>query len=181
MNFKETKLKGAFIVEVEKINDDRGFFGRVWCQKEMESRGLNGVIRQCNTSLSLEKGTVRGMHYQISPYQESKFLSCTHGRVFDVIIDLRLDSPTFMQWFGTILDEYDNKMMYVPENFAHGVLSLKDNSQITYMVSEFYTPGSERGIRYNDPAFNIEWPVEIGVVSEKDICHPDFDLENYVH
>ena len=121
------------------------------------------------------------MHYQISPYQESKFLSCTHGRVFDVIIDLRLDSPTFMQWFGTILDEYDNKMMYVPEKFAHGVLSLKDNSQITYMVSEFYTPGSERGIRYNDPAFNIEWPVEIGVVSEKDICHHDFDLENYVH
>lgn len=179
MDFKETKLKGAFIVEVEKVEDERGFFGRVWCRKEMESMGLNGDIRQCNTSLSKKKGTMRGLHYQISPYQESKFLSCTHGRVFDVIIDLRIDSPTFMQWFGTVLDGNDNKMIYVPEDFAHGVVSLKDNSQITYMVSEFYTPGSERGIRYNDPVFDIEWPVEIAVVSEKDMSHADFDLKNF--
>ena len=138
---------------------------------KFEETKLKGAFRK--------KGTMRGLHYQISPYQESKFLSCNHGRVFDVIIDLRVESPTFMQWYGTILDEKDNKMLYVPENFAHGVVSLEDNSQITYMVSEFYTPGSERGIRYNDPAFNIEWPVEIAVVSEKDSSHADFDLKNF--
>ena len=176
MIFTETKLKGAFIVEVKKIEDDRGFFGRAWCKQEFEDHGLNGNIVQLNTSLTKKKGTIRGMHYQVDPYQEAKFIRCTRGRIWDVMIDLRPDSPTFMQWVGTELSADNYKMAYVPENFAHGFVTLEDNSEVYYPVTAFYTPGSERGIRWNDPAFNIAWPINIEIVSDKDSSHPDFDV-----
>lgn len=179
MIFSETKLKGAYLVEIKKLEDERGFFGRAWCREEFEEAGLNADIRQINTSYTVKKGTIRGMHYQVDPYQETKFIRCTRGRIYDVIIDLRPDSPTFMEWIGHELSAENLKMVYVPENFAHGIVSLEDHSEIYYPVTQFYTPGSERGIRYNDPAFNIDWPVEITLVSEKDLSHPDFDINNF--
>lgn len=179
MIFTETRLKGAYIVEVKKLEDDRGFFGRFWCQKEFEEAGLNGNIKQINTSFTRKKGTMRGMHYQVDPYQEAKFMHCTKGRIYDVIIDLRPDSPTFMEWVGHELSGDEYKMIYVPENFAHGFVTLEDNTEVIYPVTEFYTPGSERGIRYNDPAFNIEWPVEVGIVSDKDKGHGDFNVDEF--
>jgi dTDP-4-dehydrorhamnose 3,5-epimerase len=176
MIFTETKLKGAFIVEIKQLKDERGFFGRSWCRKEMEEHGLNGNVVQANTSLTLNKGTIRGMHYQKHPYEETKLMRCTKGAIYDVIIDLRKDSPTFKQWLGVELTEDNYKMLYVPEKFAHGFITLKDHSEVTYLVTQFYTPGAEAGIRYNDPGFNIQWPVPVEVVSEKDLSHPDFDL-----
>ena len=178
MIFTETRLKGAFIIEIKKIEDERGFFGRAWCQKEFEEHGLNPNICQINASHTKKKGTIRGLHYQIDPYQEAKFIRCTRGRVFDLIIDLRPDSPTFMQWIGNELSSDSYKMVYVPENFAHGILSLEDNSEVYYPVTQFYTPGAERGIRWNDPAFNIKWPIDVEIVSEKDNSHPDFDISH---
>lgn len=179
MIFTETILKGAYLVEIKKLEDERGFFGRAWCQQEFEEHGLNGNIRQINTSSSVKKGTMRGMHYQVDPYQETKFIRCTRGRIYDVIIDLRPDSPTFMQWVGHELSEENCKMVYVPDNFAHGMVSLEDHSEIYYPVTEFYTPGSERGIRFDDPAFNIEWPIDVSEVSEKDRGHANFDVNTF--
>ena len=175
MIFTETKLKGAFIIEVKKISDDRGFFGRSWCKKEMEDHGLNGNVVQSNTSFSKKKGTIRGMHYQVHPYEETKLMRCTKGAIYDVIIDLRKDSPTYLQWIGIELTENNYKMLYVPEKFAHGFITLSDNTEVTYLVTEFYTPGAEAGIRFNDSKFNINWPVPVNVVSEKDKSHPDFN------
>jgi dTDP-4-dehydrorhamnose 3,5-epimerase len=175
MIFTETKLKGAFIIEIKQLSDERGFFGRSWCKREMEDHGLNGNVVQSNTSFSKAKGTIRGMHYQKHPYEETKLMRCTKGAIYDVIIDLRKDSPTFKQWIGLELTEDNYKMLYVPEKFAHGFITLTDNSEVTYLVTQFYTPGAEAGIRFDDPNFNIEWPVPVKVVSEKDIAHPDFD------
>lgn len=179
MIFNETALQGAFLIEIKKIEDHRGFFGRAWCQQEFEQAGINSNIRQINTSLTHKKGTIRGMHYQIDPHQEGKLIRCTRGRIYDVMIDLRPDSPTFMQWIGHELSENNYRMVYVPENFAHGFVTLEDHCEVYYPVTEFYTPGSERGIRYNDPAFKIEWPIDIEVVSDKDMSHPDFDLNRF--
>ena len=175
MIFTETKLPGAFIIEIKQLVDDRGFFGRSWCQNEMTDHGLNGNVVQANTSRSKTKGTLRGMHYQKHPYEETKLIRCTKGAIFDVIVDLRKDSPTYLQWFGIELTEENYKMLYVPEKFAHGFITLQDNSEVTYMVTEFYTPGSEAGLRYNDPRLNIQWPGAITVISDKDKHHPDFD------
>ncbi len=177
MIFTETKLKGAWIIEIKKIEDDRGFFGRSWCQHEFEEHGLNGNVCQINTSLTLKKGTIRGMHYQVDPYQETKFIRCTRGRIYDVIVDLRPYSPTFLQWIGHELSADNFKMVYVPENFAHGFVSLDDNSEVYYPVTQFYSPGAERGIKWNYPALNIKWPVEIEIVSEKDSIHHEYTLE----
>jgi len=179
MIFTETELKGAYLIQIKKIEDDRGFFGRAWCENEFREAGINPTIRQINTSLSYKKGTIRGMHYQIDPYQEAKFIRCTRGRIFDVMIDLRPESPTFMKWLGHELSENNYTMAFVPENFAHGFVTLEDNCEVYYPVTEFYTPGSERGIRYNDPAFEIHWPIDIEVVSEKDLSHPDFDVKTF--
>jgi len=175
MIFTETKLAGAFLVSIKELTDDRGFFGRSWCKKEMEDHGLNGNVVQSNTSFSKKKGTIRGMHYQRHPFEETKLIRCTKGAIFDVIVDLRPDSPTFLQWFGAELTEENHKMVYVPENFAHGFITLEDDSEVTYLVTEYYTPGAEAGIRYNDPMLNIDWPTQATVVSEKDQSHPDFD------
>ena len=174
MKFTETKLKGAFIVEIEKIADDRGFFGRSWCLKEFEARGLTSRVVQTNVSSNRKKATLRGMHYQIAPYQESKLIRCTRGAIYDVIIDLRPESPTYKKWTGVELTADNYGLFFVPEDFAHGFITLVDNTEITYQVSQFYTPGSEKGIRFNDPAFNIQWPLEVSVISEKDRTWPDY-------
>jgi dTDP-4-dehydrorhamnose 3,5-epimerase len=177
MIFSETKLKGAYTLELKKIEDERGFFARSWCQKEMEEHGLTAQVVQTNVSFNPEKGTLRGMHYQVAPYEESKLVRCTRGAIFDVIIDLRPDSPTYKQWYGAELTADNYKMMFVPEGFAHGYLTLEDNSEVTYQVSQFYAPGAEQGIRWDDPAFSIEWPITPQLISEKDKAHPDFKDE----
>ena len=177
MNFTETKLKGAYLVELERHHDQRGFFARGWCRQEAEALGLKGAMVQFNVSYNHKRGTLRGMHFQAAPYQEVKLVRCVRGAVFDVIVDLRLDSPTFRQWIGVTLTEENGRMLYVPEDFAHGFQTLADKSEVNYLVSQFYTPGAERGLRFDDPAFCIEWP-EVGerVMSEKDRSWPDFDL-----
>ena len=176
MIFTETKLKGAFIIEIKQLEDERGFFGRSWCKKEMEEHGLKTNVVQANTSFSKRKGTIRGFHFQKHPDEETKLIRCTKGAIYDVIIDLRKDSPTYMQWIGVELTEDNYKMVYVPENFAHGFLTLTDNVEVYYLVTNFYTPHAEEGIRYNDPAFNIQFPAPVEVVSEKDMSHPNFLL-----
>jgi dTDP-4-dehydrorhamnose 3,5-epimerase len=178
MIFKETPLKGAFEIEVQKIEDERGFFGRLWCEKEMKMHGLNTNIVQSNVSLSKNKGTLRGMHFQRSPFQETKLVRCTKGAVYDVIIDLRPDSPTFKKWHGVKLSEKNHKMIYVPENFAHGFLTLEDESEVYYLVTQFYNKDKEAGLRWNDPSFNIDWPEIVNDISIKDSNHPNFDLKN---
>lgn len=175
MIFKETKLKGAFEIEIELRKDERGFFGRSWCKHEMEEHGLNGNLAQSNISFSTQKGTLRGMHYQKHPHEETKLIRCTKGAIYDVIVDLRKDSPTYLQWFGIELTENNYKMLYVPEKFAHGFITLQENTEVTYLVTQFYTPGAEGGLRYNDPKLNIQWPGEVTIISEKDNNHPDFN------
>jgi dTDP-4-dehydrorhamnose 3,5-epimerase len=175
MIFTETKLKGAYIIDVKRIEDERGFFGRSYCEKEFEEYGLNTNIVQTNVSYNKKKGTLRGMHMQITPYEETKLVRCTRGAIYDVIIDMRENSDTYKQWIGVELTADNYRMLFVPEGFAHGFITLEDNSDVTYQVTQFYTPGSEKGIRWNDPAFNIEWPIEPVVVSEKDQAHPDFE------
>lgn len=174
MIFTETKLKGAFVLEIKKLEDERGFFGRSWCANEMKEHGLNANVRQANTSLSKSKGTLRGMHYQLDPYQETKLIRCTHGSIYDVIIDLRPDSPTYKDWFGIELSRDNYKMLYVPEDFAHGFITLEDDVEVTYLVTQFYTPGAEAGIRWDDPGFNIQWPIKPVIISDKDSVHPDY-------
>ncbi len=175
MKFIETELKGAFIIEINQLTDERGFFGRSWCKQEMEEHGLNGHVVQANTSFSKTKGTLRGMHYQKHPHEETKLIRCTKGAIYDVIVDLRKDSPTYLRWFGIELSDTNYKMLYVPEKFAHGFITLTDDAEVTYLVTEFYTPGAEAGIRFNDPKLKIDWPLEATVISEKDRQHPDFD------
>ncbi len=173
MKFTETKLKGAFIIELEKREDSRGFFARTFCANEFEEHGLVNRIVQTNMSRTLKKGTLRGMHYQIPPHQETKLVRCTAGAIFDVIIDLRPDSPTFKQWIGVELSAENHKMLFVPRDFAHGFVTLTDNVEVTYEVSEFYTPNSESGIRHNDPTIKIKWPIKVTDTSEKDANWPD--------
>ena len=175
MIFTETKLKGACIIDIEKREDERGFFARAWCQKELEAHDLNAQWVQANLAFSQKKGTLRGLHCQIAPYQEAKLMRCIRGAIYDVIVDLRSESPTYMQWLGVELTADNHKMLYVPEGFAHGYQSLADNTEVFYPVSQFYTPGSERGVRWNDPAFGIEWPMTKNMIlSEKDKSWPDF-------
>jgi dTDP-4-dehydrorhamnose 3,5-epimerase len=175
MNFTETKLQGAYLVDIEKLEDERGFFARAWCRTEFESAGLNSRAVQANVSYNHSRGTLRGMHYQIAPYQETKLIRCTRGAIYDVIIDLRTGSPTYKQWIGVELTADNYRMLFVPEDFAHGFQTLQDNTEIAYQVTQFYTPGSEKGIRWNDPAFGIRWPLEVEVISEKDRTWPDFE------
>ena len=174
MIFTETKLSGAYIIDLKKMEDDRGFFARTFCQKELEEHGLIPEVAQANTSLSKTKGTVRGMHYQKAPHQETKLVRCTRGALYDVIIDLRPDSPTYKQWIGVELTQDNYRMLFVPRDFAHGFITLADNTEANYMVSQFYAPGSELGARWNDPVFDIKWPIDVTVISEKDANWPDF-------
>ena len=174
MIFIETRLKGAYVVEPEHLADERGFFARVWCQREFEAHGLNPNLTQCNISFNHRKGTLRGMHYQIAPHAESKLVRCTKGAIYDVIVDLRADSNTFMQWFGIELSADNRRMLYVPEGLAHGFLTLTDAVEVFYQMSEFYSAEHARSVRWNDPAFGIQWPGEVLMISERDSSQPDF-------
>lgn len=175
MKFTETPLKGAYLIDLEKRGDNRGFFARFFCENEFRQQGLITHFVQINNSLTAKKGTIRGMHYQLMPDAEVKVVRCIKGSLFDVILDLRPDSPSYGKWFGAELSEENRTMMYVPRGFAHGFITLSDDTEALYLVSAFYAPASERGIRYNDPAFGIKWPIEPSEVSEKDGKWPDFD------
>ena len=175
MIFTETELKGAFIIKPERLEDERGFFARTWCQREFEAHGLNSRLVQCNISFNKKAGTLRGMHYQAAPYEEAKLVRCTQGAIYDAIIDLRPESPTFKQYTAIVLTAQNRKMLYVPEGFAHGFLTLEDHTEVFYQMSEFYAPEYARGIRWNDPAFNIQWPADVQIISDRDQNLPDFE------
>lgn len=175
MIFTETGLPGAYVVDLEKHSDDRGFFARMFCQREFSEHGLEPTVAQGNMSFSRQRGTMRGMHYQVPPASETKLVRCVRGAIHDVIVDVREDSPTYLQHFGIELSADNRRALYVPKGFAHGCVSLEDETEILYLVSEFYTPGHERGLRYDDPALGIEWPIEVQVISEKDASWPLLD------
>lgn len=172
MIFTETELQGAYTIDLEEKHDRRGFFARTFCAKELEAHGLKPVVAQCNLSFNYKKGTLRGMHYQIAPATETKIIRCIKGAIYDVIIDMRPESPTYLQHFGVELSADNHRALYVPEMFAHGYQALSDGCEVMYMVGEFYTPGYERGLRYDDPFFNIQWPLEVTEMSEKDTKWP---------
>lgn len=175
MKFHPTELVGAYVVDVEPIEDPRGFFGRSWCQREFEEHGLVHNLAQCSISFNKLRGTLRGMHYQISPNEEAKIVRCTHGAIYDVIIDLRPESSTFKKWVAVELSAENRRMIYVPPRFAHGFQSLVDETEVFYQVSEFYCPDSARSVRWNDPVFGIDWPhVDQRVISDRDRDIPDF-------
>ena len=174
MIFTETKLKGAWIIDIQKLEDLRGFNARALCQKEFEAHGLTSHFVQANVLFNKRKGTLRGMHYQIPPRAETKLFRCVRGAVFDVIIDMRPDSSTFRQWIAIELSANNYRTLYIPGNFAQGFLTLDDATELFYQVSEFYSPEYERGIRYNDPAFAISWPHPIEVISTKDESWLDY-------
>jgi len=175
MEFMETSLKGAYLIDIEKKGDDRGFFARVFCRKEFQNMGLSKEFKQVNTSFSALKGTLRGMHYQLMPSAEVKVVRCISGAIFDVILDLRPDSPSYGHWFSKILNSENRLMMYVPRGFAHGFMTLTENTEVFYFSSEFFTPQLEKGIRYDDPNFNIEWPIKPTEISQKDANWKNFD------
>jgi dTDP-4-dehydrorhamnose 3,5-epimerase len=177
MIFTETSLKGAFVIDLERLEDERGFFARSFCEREFGSHGINTKFVQCNISLSRMRGTLRGMHYQAVPHEEIKLVQCTGGAIFDVIVDLRSESETFGKWYSVELTGENMRMLYIPKGFAHGFLTLVDDTQVFYQMSEFYEPGYSRGVRWNDPTFNIYWPAEIRVISTRDREYPDFGVE----
>ena len=173
MIFTETSLKGAFVVELEKHADSRGFFARSFCCREFESRGLVPVAAQCNVSFNRAKGTLRGMHYQAPPHDEARLVRCTRGAIYDVIVDWRRESPTFCQWVAVDLTATNHRMLYVPKGFAHGFQTLKDDSEVFYQMSDYYEPDASRGVRWDDPALGIEWPPsESRIISERDLSLP---------
>lgn len=174
MIFSDTGLDGAHLVTPDRIEDERGFFARTWCVREFGTLGLETRLVQCSTSFNRKKGTLRGMHYQVPPSAEVKLVCCTRGAIFDAILDLRPGSPTYGKHFGTILDDENRNMLYIPVGFAHGFLTLKDDTEVHYQMSEFYAPECARGVRWDDPAFGIPWPEPVCVISDRD-CHlPDF-------
>lgn len=180
MKFTPTPLADAWLVDLELREDERGFFARTFCKNEFEEHGLESFTAQCNLSFNHKAGTLRGMHYQLPPAAEAKLVRCMKGAIHDVIIDLRPESPTFMQHFGVRLDDSNRTALYVPPLFGHGYQALTDGAEVSYQVSEFYTPGQERGIRYDDPTFGIEWPMQVTVISEKDSSWPPFERETVV-
>ena len=174
MKFKETGISGAWIIGFDKREDDRGYFARVWCHQELLSRGLSGTCAQVNTAHSPRAGTLRGMHFQASPHAEVKIARCVRGAAFDALIDLRPDSKTFRRWFGMKLTPDSGEMLYVPEGCAHGYLTLSDDTEVMYFTSNFYAANATRGVRYDDPAFDIRWPATVKVISAVDQSWPDF-------
>ena len=174
MEFTETKLKGAFLVRLKKIEDNRGFFARGWCHEEFKAHGMNPNMLQLNVGFSHKKGTLRGMHYQEAPHAEVKFVRCTRGAIYDVIIDLRRKSPTHGQWFGAELTQDNGTMLYAPEGFAHGYQTLTDDADMYYMTTAMFARDSAKGVRSNDPAFGIQWPLPVSVISDPDQKWPDY-------
>ncbi len=177
MQFNPVSIAGAYLIDLEKKGDERGFFARVFCQREFAALNLATDMVQINNSLSVKKGVLRGMHYQLPPSAEVKVLRCIRGALYDVVLDLRPDSPSFGQWFGAQLTAENRRMLYVPQGCAHGFLTLKENTEAFYMVHSCYDPEQERGVRFDDPRFAIEWPNEPAEISEKDKSWPDFNPE----
>lgn len=172
MIFEETPLRGAYVIEPERINDHRGFFARVWCKKELERRGLNSELSQSNIGFSHVKGTLRGLHFQKPPHAESKIVRCTRGSIFDVIVDLRPESPTYKRWFGIELSDENGKMVYVAEGMAQGYMTLQDNTEINYHTTEFFNAEAASGVRFDDPVLGIRWPMSATAISEQDRSWP---------
>ncbi len=175
MIFKETALQGAYIIEMEAFEDKRGYFARTFCSNEFEARGLKGNVAQCSISYNALRGILRGMHYQVEPHSETKLVQCVRGGLYDVIIDLRPLSATYCCWFGVELTEDNRRLLYVPEGFAHGFQTLQDDTAVYYQISEFYSPQSARGVRWNDPVFGIDWPLANPIILEKDRHLPDYE------
>jgi dTDP-4-dehydrorhamnose 3,5-epimerase len=174
MLFTETEIRGAFILDAEEIADERGFFARSWARDEFEAHGLNPHLAQCNLSYNHRKGTVRGMHWQVAPHAETKLVRCTQGGIYDVIVDLRADSPTYLRWIGVDLTAENRRALYIPEGCGHGFQTLADATEVLYMITEYYTPAAARGMRWNDPAINVTWPLDVTVISERDAHYPDW-------
>ncbi len=177
MIFSETNLAGAYIIEIEKNEDERGFFARTLDMKQYEQMRIDSKILQSSISFNKKRGTLRGMHYQVEPFEESKFVRCTKGKIFDVILDLRKNSKTFKKWISVELSDINHKMMYVPKGFAHGFQTLEDNSEVYYEITQIFSQEYAKGIRYNDPFFKIKWPLENKIMSEKDSKYLDY-IEN---
>jgi dTDP-4-dehydrorhamnose 3,5-epimerase len=175
MLFHATKLQGVFEIHLEPTPDERGFFARSWCQKEFDRHRLNPKVVQCNVSFNAQKGTLRGLHYQAAPYLETKIVRCTRGAIYDVVVDLRPQSSSFKEWIAVTLTATNRHMVYVPEGCAHGFLTLEDETEVFYQMSEFYHAESARGVRWNDPAFQIVWPGAIEVISERDRTYPNLE------
>lgn len=176
MKFIEIELAGAYVVEINQIKDERGFFARSWSRPDFEEKGLNANVVQTNVAYNTEMGTLRGMHFQYAPDAETKLVRCTRGRVYDVIVDLRPDSPTRKKWFGIELTEDNYRMLYIPEGFAHGYQTLTDGAELTYATTALYAPHSAAGVRYDDPAFRIKWPLPVSRISEKDAKWSEYRL-----
>ncbi|HMI50456.1 MAG TPA: dTDP-4-dehydrorhamnose 3,5-epimerase [Candidatus Saccharimonadales bacterium] len=176
MQFKQTNLSGAYLIELERHSDERGFFARTFCRNELSALSLETTVEQCSTSFNSRRGTLRGMHFQTEPHEEVKLVRCTRGSIFDVIIDLRPDSPTVGQHFAATLSPDNGQQLYIPRGFAHGFLTLEDNTEVFYQISNAYAPQAGRGVRWNDPAFSIPWPAEVLVISERDRAYPDFSV-----
>jgi dTDP-4-dehydrorhamnose 3,5-epimerase len=174
MIFKETPLKGAYLIDCEPLEDERGFFARTFCREEFQKYGMNPQIMQCNVSYNRKLGTLRGMHYQIAPSEEAKLVRCTMGAIYDVIVDLRRHLSTFMQWKAFELTAANRRMIYIPEGFAHGFQTLEDDTEVFYQMSASFAPELARGIRWNDPAVGIEWPSAERIISTRDETYPDF-------
>ena len=172
MKFTETHLEGAYRIDLEELHDDRGFFARTFCARDFEARGLKPVIAQASISFNHRKGTLSGMHLQVAPACETKLVRCTAGAIWDVMIDMRPASPTYLQYCATELSAENRRAVYIPEMFAHGYLTLTDNAEISYAIGEFYAPETARGYRYDDPAFGIDWPAPVKVISQKDTAWP---------
>jgi dTDP-4-dehydrorhamnose 3,5-epimerase len=177
MIFTETKLGGVLEIGIDPNSDERGFFARSWCQREFDEHGLNPKLVQCSVSFNTHKGTLRGIHYQEAPHAEAKLVRCTQGAIYDVVVDLRPESPTFMNWFAAELSSKNHKSIFVPKGCAHGFLTLEDKTEVFYQMSEFYYPELSRGVRWNDPAFQIVWPAPVEVISDRDRTYPIFEPE----
>jgi len=175
MRFHETKISGVVEIHLEPKADERGFFARSWCRKEFGDYGLDANLVQCSISYNTQRGTLRGMHYQVEPSPETKIVRCTQGAIYDVVIDLRPESATFRDWFAAVLTAENRNMVYVPKGCAHGFLTLQDETEVFYQMSEFYNAESARGVRWDDPAFRIVWPEKVEVMSERDRTYPDFE------
>ncbi|MDP2480841.1 MAG: dTDP-4-dehydrorhamnose 3,5-epimerase [Candidatus Palauibacterales bacterium] len=180
MIFRETEISGARVVEVERLEDERGFFARTWCSSEFQDAGLSPRLVQCSLSFNRERGTLRGLHYQAAPYREAKLVRCTMGSIHDVIVDLRADSPTYLEHVSAVLTAENRLAIYVPEGCAHGFQTLEDDTEVFYQMTEFYESSAGRGVRWDDPALRIEWPLEPTVISERDRGYPDVDRSSTV-
>jgi dTDP-4-dehydrorhamnose 3,5-epimerase len=174
VKFLETKLAGVFEISVDRMIDERGFFARTWCKHEFAAQGLETGLVQCSISYNARKGTLRGMHYQVPPFEETKLVRCTQGAIYDVVLDLRPDSVSYKQWIAATLTAKDRNMIYIPKGCAHGFLTVQDDTEVFYQMTQVFDSASARGFRWNDPAFNIAWPDKVEVISERDRTYPDY-------